>query len=314
MDALRIGWVLGIVVVAALLFLALLWAYQRSLIYLPDHSGVPPAVAVLAAAEEVSFETDDGLRLGGWFVRGPRARGPTVIVFNGNAGNRSHRAPLARALSRAGIATLLFDYRGYGGNPGAPTEAGLAADARAARAFLDSRPDVDPERVAYFGESLGAAVATALAEARPPAALVLRSPFTSLAEIGRVHYPFLPVQPILLQDHYAVIDRIGAVRCPVLVLAGERDSIVPVAQSRRVYESANEPKRFALIAGADHNDMALLDGAALIDEVRAFLENALRPGRTARPLHAFHTDEQPSDTEPNDPIRAATAPDRRKRE
>jgi fermentation-respiration switch protein FrsA (DUF1100 family) len=104
-----------------------------------------------------------------------------VLVFNGNGGNRAHRAPLAAALSRSGLAVLLFDYRGYGGNPGAPTEPGLLADARAARAYLASRPGVDPGRLVYLGESLGAAVAVALAVEVPPLALVLRSPFTSLA-------------------------------------------------------------------------------------------------------------------------------------
>lgn len=279
MDALRL-WGLFVAVLAVGLFMVLLWAYQRSLIYLPDRSDVPRVERVLPGAEEVSFETDDGVSLSGWFVPADRARAWTVIVFNGNAGNRSHRAPLARAISSAGIAVLLFDYRGYGGNPGSPTEAGLAADARAARAYVESRRDVDPERVAYFGESLGAAVATALAEERAPAALVLRSPFTSLAEMGRLHYPFLPVLPALLLDRYAVIDRIAALRCPVLVIAGERDSIVPVAQSRRVYEAANDPKRFVSIARADHNDMALLDGAEMIEEVVAFIEMAERPAPT----------------------------------
>ncbi len=107
-----------------------------------------------------------------------------MLVCNGNAGDRSMRADLAAALNRHGLSVLLFDYRGYGGNPGRPSEDGLAADARAAQAWLAGQPDVDPNRIAYFGESLGAAVAIGLAVQRPPAALVLRSPFTSLADVG----------------------------------------------------------------------------------------------------------------------------------
>ncbi len=257
----------------ALLGLFLLWYRQRQLIYFPSQA-VPPAAAVLPGSEEVAFDTEDGLRLRGWFV--PAAGEPsglTVLVLNGNGGNRAHRAPLAAALSRAGLAVLLFDYRGYGGNPGTPTETGLLSAARAARAYLASRSDVDPARLAYLGESLGTGVAVALAVEQPPLALVLRSPFTSLVDMGRLHYPVLPVG-LLLWDRYPSLERIGRVTAPVLVVAGERDSLVPVAQSRRLYEAAAEPKRFVLIAGADHNDYALLAGDQFIGEVVRFLHDA----------------------------------------
>ncbi len=152
------------------------------------------------------------------------------------------RAALAVALNRMGLSVLLFDYRGYGGNPGRPSEEGLAADARAAQAWLAAQPEVDPDRIAYFGESLGAAVAVGLAVQRPPAALVLRSPFTSLADVGAVHYPWLPVRRLLL-DRYPSIERIASVHAPLLVIAGDRDDIVPLSLSRRLYDAAAEPKR-----------------------------------------------------------------------
>src|SRR5205807_5382312 len=135
-------------------------------------------------------------------------------------------------LADAGCQVLLFDYRGYGRNPGSPSEAGLLADARAARAYLRTRSDVDERRLVYFGESLGAAVAVALAVEEPPGALVLRSPFRSLAEVGRLHYPYLPVD-LMLADRYPTADRIARVQAPLLVIAAERDEIIPVEQSRR---------------------------------------------------------------------------------
>jgi fermentation-respiration switch protein FrsA (DUF1100 family) len=181
-------------------------------------------------------------------------------------------AALAVALRRAGLSVLLFDYRGYGGNPGRPSESGLIADARAARAYLASRPGVDPSRIVYLGESLGAAVAVALAVEQPPVALILRSPFSSLADIGRLHYPYLPVR-LLLRDRFDSIHRIGRVAAPVLIVAGERDSIVPPEHSRQLYEAAPEPKRFVLIPGTDHNDHRLAAGAALIDTVLDFLSD-----------------------------------------
>jgi hypothetical protein len=256
--------------------LALLWMGQRRMIYLP-FDNVPPAASLgLPRAEDVTFTTDDGLALHGWFV--PAASTParfTVIVFNGNAGHRGFRAPLAAALARHGVSTLLFDYRGYGDNSGRPSEDGLARDARAARAYLMTRADVDTTRVVFFGESLGAAVAIRLATETPPFALVLRSPFTSLTDIGRYHYPFLPVR-WLLRDRYPSLERAPSVSCPTLVIAGERDSIIPIEQSRRLYAAITAEKRLVEIAGADHNDEALFDGAQLLQGVLDFLTNVER--------------------------------------
>ncbi len=248
-----------------------LWVLQRQLIYLPSGPVLTPVEMGLGEVEEVSVRTEDGLSLSGWFM--PAATpGPVgaVIVFPGNAGNRSFRAPLAAALAAARLDVLLFDYRGYGGNSGTPSEQGLLADARAAHAWMQARSRAGPDRMIYFGESLGAGVAAALTLEQPPRALVLRSPFTSLAEVGRLHYPFLPVRA-LLRDRFPVIDHVARYDGPVLVVAGEADSIVPPAQSRRVAEAAAGPSRFVLLPGAGHNDRALLDGPRLLTALTSFL-------------------------------------------
>jgi uncharacterized protein len=242
-----------------------IWAQQRRLIYFPSPGPVPSAASVWPRGRDVAFDTEDGIRLGAWYLPGGRS---AVLVCNGNAGDRSMRAALAAALNRMGHSVLSFDYRGYGGNPGGPSEDGLAADARAAEAWLAAQPGV--ERIAYFGESLGAAVAVGLALQRPPAGLVLRSPFTSLPDVGAVHYPWLPVRRLLL-DRYPSIERIASVSAPVLVIAGDRDDIVPMALSRRLYDAAAEPKRFVLVPGAGHNDPALLDGPQMLGEIEGFL-------------------------------------------
>ena len=259
-----------VVVVATVL--ALVWTLQRRLMYFPTVD-VPTLDAVeLAGAEAVTFGTTDGLRLNGWFfaTSGPSSR-TTVVVFNGNAGNRSHRAPLAAALHRHGLDVLLVDYRGYGGNPGCPSQKGLATDARAARAYVAGRPDVDPLRLVYFGESLGTAVAVDLAAEYPPAALVLRSPFTSMIELGQHHYPFLPVR-LLLRDRFAAIEQIQKIRVPLLVIAGGRDQIVPIQSSRRLYEAAATAKTFLVLPDDDHNDYELLAGDEMIDAIVRFLQ------------------------------------------
>ena len=253
-------------------FLVLIWTGQRRLIYFPI-AGVPaPEEIGLADVEPVTFTTADGLALSGWFVAssGPSPR-LTVLVFNGNAGNRAHRGSLAAALRRQGFHVLLLDYRGYGGNPGSPTEQGLAADSRAAVAYLTGRPDVDASRIVYFGESLGTAVAVNLAVEHPPAAVVLRSPFTSMADVGQHHYPFLPVR-LLLRDRFASIDRIQRIRAPLLVIAGGQDRIVPIDNSRRLYDAAAAPKTLLVLPGADHNDHALLAGDEMIGAIVRFLQ------------------------------------------
>ncbi|BBZ62688.1 alpha/beta hydrolase [Mycolicibacterium monacense] len=267
----RLARLVVIVVLVANGALALLWNQQRRLIYFPAPGPVPSATAVWSGARDVVVRTADGVDLGAWFFAAAD-RGPAVLVCNGNGGDRSMRAALALALRRMGLSVLLFDYRGYGGNPGRPTEDGLAADARAARDWLAAQPEVDPDRLAYFGESLGGAVAVGLAAARPPAALVLRSPFTSLADVGAVHYPWLPVRRLLL-DRYPSIERIAGIHAPLLVIAGDRDDIVPAGLSRRLYDAAAEPKEFVLVPGAGHNDPELLDGPQMLEAIERFLRH-----------------------------------------
>jgi len=269
-------WGAAILVLAVAAVLALIWIGQRRLIYFPDRSLPTPAAAGLSGAEAVEMPVEDGSTLHGWFLPSPRQPASfTVIVFNGNAGNRAYRVPLATALRRHGLAVLLFDYRGYGDNAGTPTQQGLEADARAARAYVVGRPDVRPERVVYLGESLGTAVATILAARQPPAALILRSPFTSLADVGKIHYAILPVG-WLLADRFATADAIAGVRSPVLVIAGDRDSIVPPELSRRLFDRITASKELVIVPWADHNDRALLDGEQMIRSIVAFLERVDR--------------------------------------
>ncbi len=274
----RLLWtLLAIVLAVPAAVLLAFWAGQRSLMYVPSGDVGTPDDAGLSTAESVRLRTDDGLDLGAWFASAAStpARG-TVIVFNGNAGNRSYRGTLGARFVQAGFSVLLFDYRGYGDNPGSPSEEGLAADARAARQYLATRPDVDQARVIYFGESLGAGVAVGLALERPPAALILRSPFSSVVDVGRFHYPWLPVSWIL-KDRFPSIERVPRITSPVLLIAGDRDRIVPVSQTRALFDAAREPKDLLVLPGADHNDEELVEGPTMIARVVAFVDGAIAP-------------------------------------
>ncbi|GAB2836864.1 alpha/beta hydrolase [Lentzea nigeriaca] len=235
---------------------AVVFAFQRKLIYFPSPGPLPSAEEVLPGGRDVRLVAADGLLLNGWHFEVYDAPA-TVIVFPGNGGNRLGRVPLARALTERGLSVLLFDYRGYGDNPGVPSEEGLTYDARAALDLIDGP-------VIYFGESLGAAVAVELATYRAPLGLVLRSPFSSLAAVGAHHYPWLPVK-MVLRDKYPVLERVSAVDVPTVVLLGTADSVVPPAQSREVAAAAKA--KLVEISGADHNDEALCSGPQVIDAV-----------------------------------------------
>ncbi len=256
---------LAVIVVVVVLF-TMAWLFQRRLIYVPLAGPLPPAESVIAGAQETTLRTGDGLELGAWFVP---ARGTdremAVLVANGNAGNRLLRAPLAEALADQGLAVLLFDYRGYGTNAGHPTEQGLAQDIRAAHSFLVKESGFPPDRLIYYGESLGAAVITELAVHEPPAGLVLRSPFVDLASVGQIHYPLLPVRA-LLRDRYPLAAYLRKVTSPVTVVYGNEDSIIPARESLSAAQAA-PGTRIVPVAGANHNDMELLDGPELVQAV-----------------------------------------------
>ncbi|GAA1040640.1 alpha/beta hydrolase [Virgisporangium ochraceum] len=255
--------VLLVVAVGLVLVVGMLWALQRRLVYFPDRDrpAPPPGVG------EIALATDDGMRLTAWLV-GPSTSDTAVLVAPGNAGNRLDRLPLARDLADTGLAALLLDYRGYGGNPGDPSETGLAHDARAAWNHLTERFD----RIVLYGESLGAAVVTRLATEVPerPHGLVLRSPFASLAAVGRAHYPFLPVKT-LLRDRFPVAERVRAVTAPTVVVYGTADAVVPPAQSREVADAAPNLVGVVAVDGADHNDAVLGSGSVVVDAVRRLL-------------------------------------------
>lgn len=255
-----LAWVVG----ALVLLTAGLWLAQRQIVYLPDRE-VPTAPSDVPVR---TAETADGLVHRVWLVPAVGEPVARVLVFNGNAGNKAHRLPLARSLAVEGMEVVLFDYRGYGGTAGSPTEEGLVTDAEAlAEVVFDS-----PLPVVFFGESLGGGVATGLATRLPPDALVLRSPFTSLGDMARAHYPLVP--SFLLKDRYPVEDQVAAIEVPLLVVLGGRDSIVPPSLSRRVFEAAPGPKELVEMEGMDHNDPGLSSGVQLAATVRGFLERA----------------------------------------
>jgi uncharacterized protein len=244
--------------------LVLMYVFQRALMYFPDTARTPPAVAGLPQAEEVELATSDGERLIAWHVA-PRADKPVVLYFHGNGGALNLRVERFRDLTADGTGLVALSYRGYGGSTGRPSEQGLIEDARAAYGFATAR--YPAKRIVLWSESLGTAVAVALAADHPVAAVILDAPFTSAADVGAAAYPFAPVR-WLMKDKFRSDLRIGQVTVPLLVLHGERDRVVPIAFGERLFALAHEPKRFVRFPGGDHVD---LDSHGAMAVVREFL-------------------------------------------
>ncbi|MDB5335582.1 MAG: Acylglycerol lipase [Planctomycetaceae bacterium] len=272
---------------------------QRSMIYGPGRANrLPVALARCppGAGEEISLKTADGLQLHGWHLLPPplTAKKPAdfdrllaqgrkvVLFFPGNGGHRGYRDLDFQLLLKLDVHVIAFDYRGYGENPGNPTEENFAADAHEMWKYVTLTRRVPPKRIILYGESLGGGVATRLASelctaGTPPGGLILRSTFTSLIDAAGYHYPWLPPVSLLLKDRYQSDQRIPQMTAPLLMLHGTQDSIVPIKFGQRLFALAPEKsanginKTFVELKRADHNDVMLTDPAAFQDAVAKFL-------------------------------------------
>jgi fermentation-respiration switch protein FrsA (DUF1100 family) len=254
--------VLSILAGLLLLVTGLMLVFERRLLYVPFRALESTPADYGLAYEDAVLTAEDGVRIHAWWL--PAREGAlAVLLCHGNAGNVSHRLHRAALMQqRLGVSVLLFDYRGYGRSEGDPDEAGTYRDARAAYRFLTETKGRRPETIVLFGESLGAAVAAQLALEKPARALVLESPFTSIPDMARAAYPFLPPVGPLIRTRYETLRKIPALKMPLLVFHGDRDRVIPFSQGRRVFEAAPEPKRFFAIPGAGHNDTYVTGGDA----------------------------------------------------
>lgn len=264
------------------LLLILLMLVQRWLIYQPTRVPaltVDQAAAPFGIIHEISTTTEDNLDLKGWhFLAGQvacndragcdaeLAKGrPVVILLHGNGGNRLHRIETCRLLASLNLHVFAFDYRGYAENPGSPSQTGLLNDARAFWKYAVRDRKVNPDRIILMGESLGGGVATLLAselcqQNTPPAGLVLRSTFSSMVDAASFHYPWVPVS-WLLWDQYPSQSVISDVVCPLLVIHGTKDQIVPYVLGKKLFDAASPasvtgiPKQMVSIEQGSHNGL-----------------------------------------------------------
>ena len=258
--------VVRVVVVAAVIYLGvvgLVYIVQRQLQYFPDGRMYSPLEAGVPEMSIVRFPSGDGLELISWY-HAAATGAPTVIYFQGNAGNIAGRGASIRPWIEVGYGVLLVGYRGYGGGDGRPTEQGLYDDGRGAIAYVRGL-GVQPLQIALYGESLGSGVAVKMAVEHDIGGVILEAPFTSAVEVGARAYPIFPVR-WLMKDRFDSLSRIADIDAPLLIIHGEADRTIPVSHGRQMLAAARQPKRGVFIAQASHNDLRAYGANAVILE------------------------------------------------
>jgi pimeloyl-ACP methyl ester carboxylesterase len=250
-----------------LLVVFIMWLLENRLVFLPtkaaDGWNPPPDAAI----QDVFFTSPAGRKIHAWHLPAGPDR-PVLLVFPGNGGNLSGRSSiLLDAKRRLGVAAMVFDYPGYGKSEGSPNEENCYDAAEGAVRWLRDEQGVSPERVIFFGESLGGGVAAELARRHPCRALVLKRSFTSLPATAKRHYPWLPVG-WLMSNRFDTIAKLPEIHSPVFITSATADTVVPYEHGEILLRAANEPKRFFRDDGAEHND-SLPD--AFWTELRTFL-------------------------------------------
>jgi len=252
--------------------MAYVYFFQARLVYFPNVPGraltaTPSQIGL--KYEEIRVTTADGVELHGWYVPAP-AGAPAVLICHGNAGNIAHRLDWLALFRGMGCAVLLFDYRGFGQSHGSPTEQGTYLDAQAAWDYLTHTRGFSPAEIVLVGESLGGPIAAHLAKDVTPAALILVSTFTSVLDLARIFYWYLPVR-LLARFHYPTATYLARAKVPTLLVHSREDRTTPFSHSETLRSCASGPAQLLEILG-DHNAGFLLSGTKLAAGVRGFLE------------------------------------------
>jgi fermentation-respiration switch protein FrsA (DUF1100 family) len=265
-------WIVTAIIGIYILFAGFLFIFQSHYVYYPDRILLADPSSIGLEFESVSFETEDGVKLSGWYILSENARG--IIIFcHGNGGNISHRLESIQIFHRLGLDVFIFDYRGYGRSEGRPSEMGTYRDIEAAWRYLVEERQVNPDRIVVFGRSLGGAVAAWLAHRYTPGALILESAFTSVPDIAAKLYPYLPVR-LLSRYKYDTARYLDGVNCPVLIVHSREDEMMPFSHGQRLFERAAEPKEFLEISGS-HNEGFITSGKHYEEGLDSFISEHL---------------------------------------
>lgn len=246
--------VIELICFAVLIYYGLMgfmYLYQRKMMYFPDTARLSPsAVGAQERVDVITVKTQDELELQGWYFAPSDQSKPVILWFHGNGSSHGHRSYRLEGYLDAGYGVLLAGYRGYGGNPGSPSEQGLYKDARAYVKWLQDR-DKD---IVLYGESLGTGVATHIATEFDVRALILEAPYSSTAEVAKETYFWLPVG-FIMKDKFESLNEIADIDAPLLIIHGSEDEVIPIHFGERLFDFAVEPKTFVKIEGAAHYNL-----------------------------------------------------------
>jgi len=248
-------------------FYVFTWYLESRSLYFPIRPVRDTPRQVGLDYEDVFLKTSDDYKLHGWYLASGERH--VILFFHGNGGNISHRLDKILFLKEAGLDILIIDYRGYGRSNGAPSEAGLYRDAKAAYDYLVLEKKIKPESIVLYGESLGGAVAADLAAKHPVGALITEETFTSVPEMARVIYPIIPSW--FIRSRYDALSKIKKVTCPKLFFHSVDDEIVPFKLGQKLMEAAPEPKVFVQLRGG-HNEAFWHSKDIWLEGIRTFLE------------------------------------------
>jgi len=242
---------------------------ERFLYYPERIPGDAPLPYWARGAQEIWVTTEDGVKVHGLWWDEP-AGAPVVLFFHGNAQDVFQWSPVHDELAPLECRMLLMDYPGYGKSEGEPSEKALYSDGRAALQWLRDN-GVDDGDIVVFGKSLGGAVACGVCPGLTLRGLVLESTFTSLLAVSKDLFPFMQGE-LPSEDVYHSAARIKDIHCPVLVVHGDADALIPVSEGLELFEAANEPKELVIVRGAGHNDVSLVGGEAYAAHIRQWLD------------------------------------------
>jgi uncharacterized protein len=246
---------IGFLIAAYLLLAGFLYIFQRSFIYYPNTRSLDPQdLHVEDIYQIVNIKTEDGLSLRGWYHAPSSNNMPVIIWFHGNGGHYAAQAVLMETYVEAGYGTLLAGYRGYSGNPGKPSEVGLYRDAAAWIDHLINDRNINSERIVLYGESLGSGVAVEMATRYEVGAVILQSPYSSVADIALWKFPVLPIR-LLLKDPYDSISKVENISEPLLVIHGTKDKVIPIRYGKKLFARAQQDRTFYEVMEAGHNDL-----------------------------------------------------------
>lgn len=247
--------------------------YEHRLVFFPVRQINQTPRDIGLSYEWRRFLTYDGYQLTGWWIEHPKPIA-TILFFHGNAGNMGDRIQFLTYLHEAGFSVFIFDYRGYGESEGKPAEDGILMDGDAAYEELTTQIGIPPDQIVFFGRSLGGVIAAYTARGRPIRGLILEGTFPSAYDMAEILFAPIRVPRPLISVRLDTLSYLTLRRCPLLVIHGTHDEVIPFRMGQKLYNLAAQPKSFYVVDRGGHNDCYIVGTKAYFEQIRSFASAA----------------------------------------